>query len=123
MFQQHTARGGFGPYEFGRSAQSKERYDQLHKLIAKVPPRAKITSSENIVPQVSNRPDSYTLRIGVFDAEYLLFQQPARDDERRFARQALETEGFGVVATNGPFVLAQRGHSSDQNQAVLRHLR
>lgn len=122
MFQQHTARGGFGPYEFGRSEDSKKRYDELYKLIAKVPPRAKISSSENIVPQVSNRPDSYTLRVGVFDADYLLFQQGARDDERRFARQALEG-GFGVVAIEGPFVLAKRGYPATDNANVLKRLR
>jgi hypothetical protein len=58
----------------------------------------------------------------VFDAEYLLFQQPARDDERRFARQALE-DGFGVVGTEGPFVLAKRGYPATDNPNVLKHLR
>ncbi|HET7545152.1 MAG TPA: DUF2079 domain-containing protein [Polyangiaceae bacterium] len=121
MFQQHTARGGFGPYEFGRSEANARRYEQVHKLIAKVPPMAKIVSSENIVPQVSNRPDSYTLRIGVFDAEYLLYQEPARDDERRYAKSALEGD-FGVVATEGSFVLAKRGYDKSDNQRVLRRL-
>ena len=58
----------------------------------------------------------------VFDADYLLFQQGARDDERRFARQALEG-GFGVVAIEGPFVLAKRGQPTEQNANVLKRLR
>ena len=37
----------------------------LYALIAKVPPLAKISSSENLVPHVSSRPDSYTARVGV----------------------------------------------------------
>jgi len=122
MFQQNTARGGFGPYAFGRSESAAKAYNQVHKLIAKVPPRAKIVSSENIVPQVSNRPDSYTLRTGIYDAEYLLYQEPARDDERRFARSALEG-GFGVVATEGPFVLAKRGYATTDNERALKRLR
>lgn len=122
IFQQHTARGGFGPYEFGRSEASAENYRKLYTLIAKVPPSAKITSSEGIVPQVSNRRDSYTLRQGVFDAKYLLFQLPARDDERREARAALEHD-FGVVAQAGPFVLAQRGYPKTENAGVLHRLR
>jgi len=121
LFQQHTARGGFGPYEFGRSAASRKAYDEVHSLIDKVPPRAKITSSEYIVPQISNRPDSYTLRQGVYDAEWLLFQLPARDDERRFARTALEGD-FGVVAEAGPYVLAQRHHDKAGNAHVLSRL-
>lgn len=122
IFQQHTARGGFGPYEFGRSPAARADYDNLYSLIARVPPLAKISSSELVVPHVSSRPDSYTLRQGIYDAAYLLFQMPARDDERRFVRQALESD-FGVVATAGPFVLAQRGHSKAANAAVLNRLR
>jgi uncharacterized membrane protein len=122
IFQQHTARGGFGPYQFGQSDAAAADYRALRSLIARVPPRAKISSSELVVPHVSNRPDSYTLRVGVFDAKYLLFQLPSRDDERREARAALE-HGFGVVAQAGPFVLAERGHPETQNGKVLRQLR
>ena len=83
IFQRHTARGGFGPYVFGRSPDAAADYKRLYSLIALVPPRAKISSSEMLVPHVSSRPDSYTLRQGIFDADWLLFQLPVRDDERR----------------------------------------
>jgi len=121
IFQQHTARGGFGPYVFGQSESAREDYKNLNSLIAKVPPLAKITSSELVVPHVSSRPDSYTLRQGIYDAEYLLFQLPARDDERRLAQQALRGD-FGVVATAGPFVLAKRGYSKKDNPGILHKL-
>jgi uncharacterized membrane protein len=122
IFQQHTARGGFGPYEFGRSDAAAADYRDLMSLIAKVPPRAKISSSEFVVPHVSNRSDSYTLRQGIYDADYLLFQLPSRDDERRAARSALEHD-FGVVGQAGNFILAERGYSKALNVATLKHVR
>ncbi len=122
IFQQHTARGGFGPYVFGRSAEAAADYKALSELIAKVPARAKISSSEMVVPHVSSRPDSYTLRQGIFDADWLLFQLPARDDERRAVHDALERD-FGVVATSGSFVLARRRYAKTENAGVLRRLR
>jgi uncharacterized membrane protein len=122
IFQQHTARGGFGPYEFGQSAAAATDYRNLMSLVAQVPPRAKISSSELVVPHVSNRSDSYTLRQGVYDADYLLFQLPSRDDERRAARDALE-HGFGVLGQAGPFVLARRGSATTQNANILKRLR
>lgn len=122
VLQQNTVRGGFGPYKFGTTHDDRERYAKLKTLIAKVPPRAKIVASENIVPHVSNRPDAYTLRVGVFDAEYLLFQLPVVGEERNAARTALATD-FGVVKFDEPFVLAKRGHAQDDNAPITRQLR
>lgn len=122
ILQQNTAKGGFGKYKFETTAADRQRYADLKKLIAMVPPDAKITSSEYVVPHVSNRADAYTLRNGIYDAEYLLWETPARDDERTFVREALRDD-FGVVASAGPFVLAKRGHSKDENQHWLKKAR
>jgi uncharacterized membrane protein len=122
MLQQNTARGGFGKYKFVTTAQDEQRYAQLNALIAMVPPDAKITSSEFVVPHVSSRADAYTLRNGMYDAKYMIFEEPPRDDERNFAREALKGD-FGVVAVKGPFVLAKRGYDKAKNQAVLKKLR
>jgi uncharacterized membrane protein len=134
LFQQNTVRGGFARYEFGWTAADSERYAGLRGLIERVPPDAKIVASEYLVAQVSNRADAYSLRLGLYDAEYLLFQiDPGyeRDTtlprsysrkERDIARQALQRD-FGVVATSGDYVLARRGHDQSQNDAVLELLR
>jgi hypothetical protein len=92
-------------------------------MIARVPPRAKIAASETVVPHVCSRPDAYTLRLGVHDAEYLLFSRvPAADGEVEQARAALGGGGFGVVAGGSHYVLARRGHDTAGNAAVLEHL-
>jgi uncharacterized membrane protein len=124
LFQQNTVKGGFGRYKFGTSSEEQARYQKLLRLIAMVPPKAKIVSSENIVPHTSNRPDSYTLRQGMFDAEYLLFNIPLTvyGEEVTNVKNSLKSK-FGVVAFDAPFVLAKRGHPQDKNEEVLKKLR
>jgi uncharacterized membrane protein len=134
LLQQNSVRGGFAQYKFDWSDADRERYVGLRALIDQMPADAKVAASEYLVPHVSNRADAYSLRLGPYDAEFLLFQiDPGyeRDTtlprsysrkERDFARQAL-TSGFGVVEQRGPYVLARRGHDASQNAAVLSQLR
>jgi hypothetical protein len=117
--QQHAVRGGFGIYHFGTNPEDWERRQKLRALIALVPPKAKIVSSENIVPQISNRAFSYTLRMGIADADYLLFSVPIWGDERAKVIEVLSPGIFGVVSERGQFVLAKRSHRTDLNWGIL----
>jgi uncharacterized membrane protein len=119
ILQQNTAKGGFGKYKFEMTEADRERYAHLQKIIAKVPPMAKVSSAEYVVPHVSSRPYAYTLRNGLYDADYVIWEAPARADERTFVREALKGP-FGVVASSGPFVLAKRGHDKSENPAWLK---
>lgn len=121
ILQQNTARGGFGRYTFGTTEQDRARYQALKALIAKVPKDAKIVGSENVVPHLSNRADAYTLRVGLFDAAYLLAQWPAGGEELTALRRALRDENFGVMEISDGLVLAKRGHSRTRNKEVLRY--
>jgi hypothetical protein len=123
VIQQNATRGGFGTYHFGTTSEDVERRRTLYELLAMVPPKAKVVSSENIVPQISNRAFSYTLRMGVHDADYLLFSIPPGGDERTHALEVLQPGTFGVVAERGQFVLAKRGHPPDLNAGVLTRIR
>jgi uncharacterized membrane protein len=123
VFQQHTVRGGFGPYTFGASQQDRTNRQSLLALLAQVPPRAKIVATETIVPHVSNRPDAYTLRFSVYDADYLVFQLPITGDEQRNALLVLQNGSFGVIDVREPFVLARRGAPTDRNAAILQRMR
>lgn len=119
LLQQNTVIGGFGPYRFDLTEADRQRHDRLYKLIAQVPPDAKIVSSELIVPHVSSRKDSYTMRTGVFDADYMLAWLPARGDEARFITAAIKSGTFGVVDQQGEFLLARRGYSTEKNAALI----
>lgn len=123
IIQRNATRGGFGVYHFGRTSEDVTRRRTLHQLLAMVPPKAKVVSSETIVPQISNRAFSYTLRMGIHDADYLLFNVPPGGDERRHALEVLQPGTFGVVAERGQYVLAKRGHPTDLNAGVIARIR
>jgi hypothetical protein len=59
------------------------------------------------------------MRMGVFDAEYLLFILPAGGEEGRNLSAALTTGGYGVVAVKEPYALAKKGQSTELNPTVL----
>ena len=122
IFQQATARAGFERFVFGVSDADRARHDALYALVAQVPPAARIASSEQIVPHVSSRAFSYSLRAGIFDAEWILFPIPSRPDEKAMIERALRSDAFGVVAESGGFALARRGFSPASNAGVLQRL-
>jgi hypothetical protein len=123
VLQRHTARAVFEAFRFGTTDLDRQRRAELLALIARVPPRARIAASETVVPHVSSRPDAYTLRLGVYDAEYLLFSLvPTAAGEVEPARAALRDGGFGVVASGSHYVLARRGNDQEGNAPVLEHL-
>jgi hypothetical protein len=96
------------------------RRAELGGVIARIPPRAKVVAAETLVPHVCDRPDAYTLRLGLFDAEYLLFAvPPTTRGELPRAAFALASGMFGVADTGALFVLARRGHATSANAAVL----
>ena len=83
---------------------------------------AKVAACENVVPQLSNRPNAYTLRLSVYDADYILFRLPAPQFERENVLEALQKRSFGIVQESGEFVLAQRGHSTAGNLRIILRL-
>ncbi|MBN2574814.1 MAG: DUF2079 domain-containing protein [Deltaproteobacteria bacterium] len=123
ILQHNATRGGFGVYHFGTTSEDRERRRTLYELLAMVPKDAKIVSSENIVPQVSNRAFSYTLRMGIADADYLLFSIPPGGDERTKVLEVLPDGTFGVVAESGRYVLAKRGHATELNAGVVSRIK
>jgi len=123
ILQPHTARSGFDRFRFGTTDADRARRAELRALIARIPPRAKTVGAETVVPHVCSRPDAYTLRLGLFDAEYLLFAlTPTADGELERAAEALASGAFGVVDAGTVFVLAQRGHETSGNRAVLARM-
>jgi uncharacterized membrane protein len=122
LLQHNATRGGFGLYHFGTTSEDWQRRRTLRELLAMVPRKAKIVSSENIVPQVSNRAFAYTLRLGIADADYLLFSVPPSGDERAKVLEVLPPGTFGVVAERGQYVLAKRGHPTDLNAGALARM-
>lgn len=122
ILQTETVVGGFGHVRFGPNASARERLADLRQLIALIPPDGKVVSSETIVPHVSSRENAYTLRVGLFDADYILFEMPIRSDERDAVRKALEEGTHGIVQTRGAFGLARKGHDTTRNLETTQRL-
>jgi uncharacterized membrane protein len=126
ILQQGTARGGFTRYEFGTRPGDVARQRDLASVLALLPPDAKVVATERLVPQVSGRPDAYTLRIGSFDAVYAVFPMDGREliwpEEGERLLDLLRSGSFGVLAQVGSFAVAQRGFSTRDNDAVLARL-
>jgi uncharacterized membrane protein len=123
VFHRELLSCGFLPFRSGIGSADRDRHRDLYELIARVPPRAKIAASEMLAAHVSSRPDAYTLKVGVYDAEFLLYWMTAGGVERDLVVGALETGTFGVVMRKGEFMLARRGHATDENAGVLASLR
>jgi uncharacterized membrane protein len=122
LIQHNTTWGGFGPYHFGTDSADLKRRAELRKLLDRLPPTAKVAACENVVPQLSNRPDAYTLRLSVYDADYILFRLPAPQFERENVLEELQSRRFGVVMESGEFVLAKRGFTTTGNSRIVMRL-
>jgi uncharacterized membrane protein len=119
LFHHELLSCGFLPFRSGIESADRDRHRDLYELIAMVPPRAKIAASEMLAAHVSSRPDAYTLKVGVYDAEFLLIWMTPGGVERDLVVGALQPGTFGVVMRKGEFVLARRGHRTDENAGVL----
>jgi uncharacterized membrane protein len=119
VLQRETARGGFERFQFGTTEADLTRRAELAAVLAEIPRDARVSASEHLVPHVSGRENAYTLRFGVYDADYMLLQLPLRSDERGATSAALRDGTFGVVDDRVEMVLAKRGEPTAVNAAVL----
>jgi uncharacterized membrane protein len=122
VFQQNTSWGGFSPFHVGVSAADRARHADLYALIDQIPPSASVAASETLVAQISSRKNAYTLRIGYFDADYILCRLPAGGEDRTNLLAALRTGRYGLQAQRGEFFLARRGAPSSTMELILRQV-
>lgn len=126
VLQTNTARGGPFAYRFEPGPDWEARTSSLRVLLAMVPPQAVISASALTIPQVSTRPNAYSLSLGIWDAEYLLIPMNRAEfvePEVSHLRQALADEQFGVVRIEGPFAVLKRGAPTTGNSGLLHQLR
>jgi uncharacterized membrane protein len=122
IFQRNTAWGGFSPFRVGVSKAEWARHADLHSLIKQIPGSASVAASEMLVAQISSRKNAYTLRIGIFDADYILIRFPVSGDERNMVADALRTGAYGLQAEKGEFILFRRGAPRETADAFLRRI-
>ncbi|HYO96743.1 MAG TPA: DUF2079 domain-containing protein [Polyangiaceae bacterium] len=118
-------KGGFQRVEFELSDAERERYANLQALIALIPKDASVAATEKVGPHVSSRVKMYTMRHGPQNAEYVL----ASSRELRLSRtkpkllEALSSGKYGVVKRIADMALLKRGHSTAENEQMIRDWR
>jgi uncharacterized membrane protein len=123
VLQHETVRGGFERFRFGTTARDRQLRSELAELVAQIPADARVSAAEHLVPHISSRASAYTLRFGIYDAEYVLAQIRGRDDERGQVVPVLDDGSFGVVDMREDFVLLRRGGPTTSNDKALTRLR
>jgi uncharacterized membrane protein len=126
ILQKNTSFGGPIPYKFGVDREGHSRRQALDRVLAHLPPRAKVSCSAFTTPQVTARPDDYSMTLGLYDAEYILFPTERADfigNERETVTGLLSGGTFGVVASERPFALARRGQDTSRNAEMLAMIR
>jgi uncharacterized membrane protein len=119
IVKNQEVRGAWDRHRLGLSEFEKLRYAQVSKLAKQLPPEDSVVSSERLVPHVSNRRDSLTLRNGLQDATWLFTGNAAAGDERPLIDQALRSGSYGIVAREGEFFIAKKGADPSANRAYL----
>jgi uncharacterized membrane protein len=119
VFHRDNVRGGFERARIAPADVDLVRRAKLAALVTQIPAGAKVSASEHLLPHISGRENAYTLRFGLYDADYLLFQMPMRGDERDKAVPVLRDGTFGVIDDGGDMVLAKRGEPDTRNAAVF----
>lgn len=112
-----SVKGGYFAIDFTYSNEERERYAQLMRVIAELPPEASVVATENVGPHVSSRRYMYAMRRGIYDCEYMLAAKNELDFEqtRKLFTDAVKTGKYGVVKREGDFVLLRKGHDPKDN--------
>lgn len=117
---QHV-RGGWDIHHRGLTERERGRYGQVTRLVAQVPPDESVVSSERLVPHISNRKDSFSLRNGLQGATWLFTGNSEWPSERPLLLEALRGD-YGIVAREGEFIIAKRGAPKALNGPYLMEM-
>ncbi len=123
ILQQNTALGGPIKYTFGVDPEGEERHRGLYELLPMLPADGKVSCGAFVTPQLSSRPDAYSMTLGMYDADYIVVPSVRAEfigNELETVTGLLNRGEFGVVAVRGPFALAKKGHPTTLNAPFLQ---
>lgn len=114
VIQHDTFIGGFQRVIFEESAKDKKLYADFMKLVRMIPPEASVAATEHESPHVSARLNSYTIRGGHGDADYLLLR---RGESTDVAGDAFRRNKYGLVGrVDNTFFLFKKNHDSPETE-------
>jgi uncharacterized membrane protein len=121
VLQHETFIGGFSKVEFVMTPAEKKRYETLKRMVKMIPQSASVSATENEVPHVAVRLDTYTLKDGAFDADYLLIRAGGGVSGATL-NELLAGNRYGLVTQGDGLYLFKRGHESPETAAALSAL-
>lgn len=121
VLQHETFIGGFSKVEFTMTPAEKKRYETLKRMAKMIPQSASVSATENEVPHVAVRLDTYTLKDGAFDADYLLIRAGGGVSGATL-NELLAHNKYGLVTKGDDLYLFKRGHQSAETAAALSAL-
>jgi uncharacterized membrane protein len=124
ILQRESFTGGFGRVTFEYNDAARARYDDLRRVVAKIPREASVASTEYMNPHVSTRLQSYVFRYDVGSVDYIfLSDYEVTGDLRKTLSEKFRKEPYGLVAKGErEFFLFKRGYESPDTAAAYAHL-
>src|SRR5690606_935347 len=102
----------------------RERNRDVQALLKHLPPDARVAAGNFLTPQVSARPNAYSLWLGMYDADWIIAPVEVHElspGEVTRIRDSLNSD-WGVVAIEGQFMVAHKGHDQSLNKKVLKKI-
>lgn len=117
----HALESGYHKIEFSFSKQERETYEDVKRLVASIPPRASVASTERIGAHLSSRSGFYTLRRGSHGAQYIVARKKGLnlDRTKKTVFEALESGQYGVVGRYGEFIVFKKGADTKENEEII----
>jgi uncharacterized membrane protein len=124
LLQHESFVGGFGRVSFEMDEKARERYEDLKRVVARIPPDASVASTEYMSPHVSSRLQAYVFRYDVGPVDYIfLSDNEMTGDLRRALTDKFRKYGYGLLAKGDKeFFLFKRNFKSAETEAACRHL-
>lgn len=104
-----AVRGGFPVVPFlAPSAADRQRERDLQEVMKSVPEPAALCAADRVQPHVTWHLNTWSLRDGLFECEYLVFSNLPGDLGNDRGRMAIATGQYETVVTKGDITLAKR---------------
>jgi hypothetical protein len=122
-FFRPTFSTAFHKVSFGWTEEDDKRRDAWRRIASKVADDAAVSAGEHEGPHLARRRHLYALKDGVKDARFVVFSRSSlRWGGAEHVERALQSNRFGIVAIEGPFVVLERG-AEETGEAALDELR
>ena len=123
ILQRESFTGGFRRITFEMDAKAHKRYEDLMRLVARIPGEASVAATEALNPHISAREEAYSFRSDFGPVDYVLVSQfDMSSENRKLMNDAFQARDYGLSAKAGEFYLFKKGLVAAETDSALRTL-